>query len=304
MTGRFGSVALVVLFACSSAYGQEREWRFNAWDGPDFPVRQYVPQSVDEDTEIVIVMHGASRDAKRYFRDWKKQADEHNLIVVVPEFTKHRFRGSARYNLGYVFDPDTAKMRDEAQWTFSAIEPLFDAVVAQVNGRQSEYTLYGHSAGAQFVHRFMYYKPNARVKQFIAANAGWYTVPVYDFEYPYGLTKSNIGETALPSIFEKKLILLLGSEDRDPNGKSLRKTKEAQRQGPHRLARGLTMYRVGRATAKELGTPFNWSLFVVKDCSACEFADDANRGGTHQDVVRKVSNSAHKCSHWWVHSGV
>lgn len=246
------------------AAADEFKWRFDAWDGPSFPVRMYVPQNVNADSPIVIVLHGQSRDAERYFQDWVKQADSHDLIIVTPEFTQESFRGSSRYNLGHVFDSDTGAVRDESLWTFSAIEPLFDAVVARLGGEQSQYILYGHSAGAQFVHRYLYYKPDARVRRYIAANAGWYTVPVYDFDYPYGLTKSTIRATDLERIFSSKLVILLGDQDRDPEDKSLRKTKEAKQQGPHRLARGQTMYQVGKSTAEAKALDFAWTLLVVK----------------------------------------
>ena len=94
----------------------------------------FVPEDASAVTKIVIVMHGASRDAYRYYRDWKTQAEKHGLIIVVPEYSKRRFEGSRRYNLGY--------------------------------------TIYGHSAGSQFVHRFMYYKPGARVDRYFRSKRG------------------------------------------------------------------------------------------------------------------------------------
>ncbi len=245
------------------AEAAETEWEFDGWAGPQVPVRMYVPDENAADAPVVIVMHGASRDAPRYYKDWKALGEKHGFIVVVPEFSKRKFEKSARYNLGHVFDPDSGKLRDEALWTFSVIEALFDAVVQRVDGNQSQYALYGHSAGSQFVHRFMYYKPDARVSRYIAANAGWYTVPVYDFEYPYGLTNSGIEEDDLKAYFAQPLLILLGREDTDKDSKSLRKTPEAMQQGPHRLARGLTMYRVSKRRAEELGFEFNWELQIV-----------------------------------------
>ena len=255
---------LFLLIVCATANAEESEWRFEAWEGRSFPVTMYVPDDAGPDTRIVIVMHGASRDAPRYYGDWKAFGEELGLIVVVPEFTKHRFRGSARYNLGFVFDPDTGRRRPEPEWTFSAIEPLFDEVVARAGGKQTHYTIYGHSAGGQFVHRFLYYKKDTRVSRYIAANSGWYTLPVDDFEYPYGFTDAAIDDSELRRIFAANLILLLGREDTDENSASLRKTPEAQQQGPHRLARGLTMYRIAKARAEALDLEFNWQLFIVK----------------------------------------
>ena len=254
---------LVALFATGS-FAAESKFRFDAWDGPDVSVRLFVPDDVRPDTKIVIVMHGASRDAPRYYRDWKALGKELGLIVVVPAFSKRKFKGSARYNLGYVFDPDTGKQRPESEWTFSAIEPLFEDVRRRVAGKQTHYVLYGHSAGSQFVHRFMYYKPDARVSHYVAANAGWYTLPVNDFEYPYGLADAGIDESALAGIFAKSMVILLGREDTEEKSGNLRNTPEARRQGPNRLVRGLTMYRIAKERSEELGLPFNWQIFVIK----------------------------------------
>jgi hypothetical protein len=257
------TVTLYVLFGTRVA-AEESEWLFENWAGPSFPVNMFVPDGAGPETKIVIIMHGASRDTPRYYGDWRALGEELGLIIVVPEFDKSKFKGSARYNLGFVHDPDTGEQRPEVLWTFSAIEPMFDEVVSQVGGKQSTYAIFGHSAGSQFVHRFMYYKPEARVTQYIAANAGWYTLPVADIEYPYGLTASGLDDDDLPAIFAKQLIILLGDEDIDANGHNLRKTAEAERQGANRLARGLTMHRVAKARAEELGLKFNWELFIIK----------------------------------------
>jgi pimeloyl-ACP methyl ester carboxylesterase len=177
------------------------ELAFSDWAGPQINVRVQVPQDFDAYTPIVLVMHGASRDMPRYFDDWSAQANTHGFIAVVPEFTTTDFKGSARYNLGHVFDRDTGERRDEITWTFSAIEPLFDQVVEWAGSKQQSYALFGHSAGSQFVHRFLYYKPDARVSKAILANAGWYTMPDFGVDYPYGLSNSGVGADVLAGYF-------------------------------------------------------------------------------------------------------
>ena len=244
---------------------RESSWTFSGWQGPAVPVRTYVPVVRNEATPIVIVMHGASRDAPRYYADWKAQAAARGFIVVVPTLSKKDFPGAATYNLGNVFDPATGAQREKSEWTFSLIEPLFDEVVRRIGGAQGDYVLYGHSAGSQFVHRFLYYMPDARVSAFIAANAGWYTMPDFSVEYPYGLKASGINEDDLPRIFSQPLILLQGRADTDASADNLRKTPEAARQGPNRLTRGLKMYRDAKASAEALGVTFNWQVFVIKD---------------------------------------
>jgi poly(3-hydroxybutyrate) depolymerase len=243
---------------------RETAWTFSGWAGPPVPVRSYVPVQHDASTPIVIVMHGASRDAPRYYEDWKSLAESQGFIVAVPYLSKDHFPGSESYNLGNVFDPDTGEPNAIEQRTFSLVEPLFDEIVSRVGGEQQDYILYGHSAGSQFVHRLMFFAPELRASNFIAANAGWYTMPDFAVEYPYGLKNSGIVEQDLPTIFAKPLTLLLGDADIDVNADKLRKTLEAEAQGANRLERGHAMYVLGRKKAEQLGVPFNWKLLVVK----------------------------------------
>lgn len=238
-------------------------FEFDDWAGPAVPVNVFVPEGTTATSPVVIVMHGASRDLPRYYGDWRKEGEEHGFIVVVPHFSRDAFPGSAFYNLGAVFDPDTGAMRPREGWTFSAIEPLFDAVVERIGGEQTQYTMFGHSAGSQFVHRFLYFVPEARVKRAIAANAGWYTMPDFGVDWPYGLGESGIAPAVLKNYLGRDLVVLLGDADIIREDEDLRKTPEAELQGPHRYARGHTFFRVARARAVELEVGFGWRLQEV-----------------------------------------
>ena len=185
------ALVLVSTSVCAGPLVGDVTIDFTDWSGPPIPVRLFVPEAVDSDAPIVIVLHGASRDAERYYEDWRSEAANHDFVVAVPYFSRDDFPKSAHYNLGYVFEPAPGAQRPPDVWTFAVIEPLFDAVVEMLDGRQTRYTLFGHSAGSQFLHRFLYYVPGARVKRAIAANAGWYTMPEFGVRYPYGLAESD-----------------------------------------------------------------------------------------------------------------
>lgn len=261
---RWTLITGALLFAHLATSACAQEYEFSGWPGPAIDVHLFVPDRLQADTPVVIVMHGWSREAERYFKDWKALAEEQNFVVVVPHFPVSDFRGSNHYNLGHVFDADSGDLRPQEEWTFSVIERLFDDVVARIDGAQTEYTLYGHSAGSQFVHRYLYYMPDARVNRYIAANAGWYTMPDFDTEYPYGLEDATIDEDGLRAAFAKDMVLLLGREDTDFNDPDLRNTPEARRQGKNRLARGLTMYHVAKTNAAKIGAELNWRVIVVE----------------------------------------
>jgi pimeloyl-ACP methyl ester carboxylesterase len=264
--------ALVVACALGSASAEdqgqltpgEHKYEFSGWNGPPIDVLVFIPDKANETTPVLMVMHGWSRAAQRYFDDWKALGEQQEFIVVVPHFPVEDFHSSHQYNLGHVFDQNSGKMRPVESWTFAAIEPLFDDVISRSGSQQTQYTLYGHSAGSQFVHRFLYYMPDARVKTYLAANAGWYTMPDFDAEYPYGLQDAAIDEDGLKAAFGKELVLLLSREDTDFTDPDLRNTPEAKRQGKNRLARGLTMYYVAKTNADKMNAELKWRVVAVE----------------------------------------
>ena len=117
------------------------------------------------------------------------------------------------------------------------------------------------------MHRFLYYVPDARVKRYIPANAGWYTLPDFDVGYPYGLADSGITEEQLIEAFGKDVVLLLGREDVNRSDPDLRKTPEADEQGPNRFVRGQTMFARAKETADALGVELQWRLKIVDGAS-------------------------------------
>ncbi len=238
---------------------------FTQWKGSAIPVWTYIPDRKDiRDLPIVIVMHGTGRDADRYRDEWAAHAEENGLIIIAPEFSKKNFPKAENYNLGGVFKGKDNVYQAEDSWGFSAIEPLFSRVVDLLDSRQKEYTLYGHSAGSQFVHRFLFYKPDARVKRYIAANAGWYTMPDFTEIFPYGLKDAKVSAENVKAALQKDVVILLGDQDIDQSGSSLRRTAEAMRQGVHRFERGHSFFNQAQKKAREFNVPFGWRLGIVR----------------------------------------
>lgn len=237
---------------------------FTGWEGPDLPVNYQLPDSSAPDTPVVFVMHGVGRDADRYRDEWADLARQHGFIAVVPQFGKDDFPGSRGYNTGYFTEKDGTP-RPRALWSFAAIEPLFDDVRARFGTRVSRYAIYGHSAGAQFVHRYVMFMPEARIEQAIAANAGWYTMPDLEREFPYGLGDTPITPAGLKAGLGKKLTVLLGTADTKRDDPNLRKTPEADAQGPHRFARGQAFYARAQEAARAQGAKLGWTLRTVPD---------------------------------------
>ena len=71
----------------------------------------------------------------------------------------------------------------------------------------------------------------------------------------------------LAAALQKDVVLLLGREDVDRSDPDLRKTPEADEQGPNRFARGLTMFKHASETADALGVELRWQLAIVDGAS-------------------------------------
>ncbi len=117
----------------------EHKYEFSGWSGPPIDVLVFIPDKANETTPVLMVMHGWSRAAQRYFDDWKALGDQQEFIVVVPHFPVEEFPSSHQYKLGHVFDENSGKMRPVESWTFTAIEPLFDDVIRRSSSTQSQY---------------------------------------------------------------------------------------------------------------------------------------------------------------------
>ncbi len=263
----FSALCVFSFSSCGSPVGKlsSREGSFDySVSGSSKLIRvwYYKPDGFTTNSKIVFVMHGVKRDGKRYLDEWKTYANDANSLLIVPEFSKEQFAGSRSYNLGNMFTKSGETVAKK-QWSFTAVEEIFDYVKVQTQSKERSYNIYGHSAGAQFVHRLITFLPNCRVNIAIAANAGWYTNPKFSIDFPYGLRGTSVSSYDLNLIFKKRFIVLLGENDTNSKSKYLRKTEEAQMQGKNRFERGYHYFREAKLQSKSFGYDFNWSFETV-----------------------------------------
>lgn len=225
-------------------------------------VHLYRPAKWTPEDRVLIVMHGRGRNGAEYRDQWSSQAETTNLLIVVPEFDSQNFPGTAAYNYGSVVD-DKGTVQPPDTWSFGVIDEVYKAVRAQTGAKRERYSLYGHSAGAQFVHRFLLLAKAPAADLIISANAGSYSMPVTDVAFPFGLAGVPVTDDELRRAFARPVIVLLGDADTDPNHPSLPRQPGAMAQGPHRFARGELFFSVAKKRADALGTPFNWKLATV-----------------------------------------
>lgn len=284
---RFLKLLVCTLFMLTGAHAADLTkpgafFRLDSWEGPPMRVF-YIEPSAEKlpDAPIVIVMHGVRRNADEYVENWRALAEEYGFAVYAPEFTKDDFPGAGYYNLGGVGSPATAGVPS----AYAALEPLF-AQLQRRGSVRSGYYLFGHSAGAQFVHRALLFEDLGNLDIAVAANAGWYTLADDQQAWPYG-TKGLEPQPDLAAWLRRPLFVMLGDQDTDPQHRSLRRTKEAMAQGPHRYARGYTFLSTARETADALGIKPAWRYEVVPGVAhdnagmavaAAALFDEHNRG--------------------------
>lgn len=230
---------------------------YSGWGGPDLSVETYRPENLPADAPIIFVMHGVNRNPDDYRDAWVDLADACGLAIIAPGFDQDGFPRSSGYNLGEPL-PGT-----DAVSAFDAIEPLFATMRAGLGSTRNGYSIFGHSAGAQFVHRFLMLTPDTHVEAAVVANAGWYTWPVMSAEWPYGFAGAPRTPLDPGVIAALPVTLLLGEADNDPNASNLRQTPEARAQGAHRFERGLNTATLVDRLAADAGLEHGWAVATV-----------------------------------------
>lgn len=225
-------------------------------------VYTYLPPGISAvNARIVFALHGSGKNARSMRDTWVEHADRYGFMVIAPRFDAEQW-GQGAYSYASVIDRG-GRRHDPSQWSYTVIEHLFDDVKRATGNRAPSYYLYGHSEGAQFVHRLVSLLPDARYARAVAANAGWYIMPTFEVNYPHGLNDAPLSRDALKKVLGRDFVVLLGDRDIDPNHPGLSKSRQAREQGAHRLERGRNYFALAKERAVELQCPFGWQLQVV-----------------------------------------
>ncbi len=213
---------------------------------------------------IVIAMHGLDRAAKDFRDVMIAGAQRNGQIVLVPEFDPHQFPGIHAYNFGGVrLPPPVSTVLPREQWTFGVIDRLFAFARRALRSDRTDFDLFGNSAGAQFVLRYLALSEAPNVDRVVAANSGIYMLPELGIDYPTGMGGIGLAERDLRRFLTRRLVIALGEHDCDPNAHDLPRGEAADAQGPHRLARG--RWYIGHCAdlATRLGVTLGWQHEII-----------------------------------------
>jgi poly(3-hydroxybutyrate) depolymerase len=114
------------------------------------------------DPSLLLVFHGAQRDAQDY-RDFARPlADRLCTLVIAPLFDRKRFP-SWRYQRGGIVN-EAGRVQSPRDFTGRFVLDLVDWARKQ-EGRDLPYSLIAHSAGGQFLDRLVAFVPNQAVQR-------------------------------------------------------------------------------------------------------------------------------------------
>lgn len=185
--------------------------------------------------------------------------------MVKPEFSETHYPGNNAYHLGrmYFYEENVwaSSLLSSNQWTFSVPEQIYADVCNKNNLSRQGYSAIGHSAGAQFLHRYLMFWPENEVKKSVISAAGGYNLPDTATAFPYRLKYSPISLTQFARILTSSMHLQVGLEFNNPNSSSLRRDCITDLHGISRLA--LALYYWGFiqnvCTARGLVNPWTYS---------------------------------------------
>lgn len=256
----FAQLLLLLVLPIYVNAAEIKQTTFAYWDKPDVEIFFITPEKINKDTKVIFVIHGNSRNAEDYLSAWIPHVINKNVIVAAPQFRKIDFR--------YFFLLEMAESsgdvnRNKNEYINNSISLFFNFIKSKFSLTTETYKMFGHSAGAQFTHRYMLLSMDNRISNTVIANAGWYTF-LTDDEFPYGINNSpiNISNKQIEWFMSKKANLLIGSDDID--FKSVNSSKGANLQGLTRVDRAANYFDSLIMNAESRGYALRWNYRVLE----------------------------------------
>ncbi|MCH9691431.1 MAG: hypothetical protein K0U59_05115 [Gammaproteobacteria bacterium] len=277
---------LSFIFCCLHALANDRaivpgSGKFTLEGGSDrtdkkIEIYYHLPLSYNKKTKVLMVLPGAGRNGWDYRDAWVDASEKFNILILSPSYSEKSYPRFWNYNLARMLDDVKINkdktdiesytiINDPKEWIFDDFDRFFSISVSKFNLSAEKYDMFGHSAGGQVLHRFTLFDSNNKSHRIVSDNSGWYTIPNFDENFPYGLksgmsTLGNIG-----SAFKSKLTIFLGELDNEHETRGhLVRSPQVDIQGTSRLSRGKYFYKVAQNLANKTSLEFNWSLHIVQ----------------------------------------
>tara|TARA_Y100000992_G_scaffold74538_1_gene47069 strand:- start:30 stop:887 length:858 start_codon:yes stop_codon:yes gene_type:complete len=236
------------------------KFTFTSWNKPDLDVFYHLPKTIDNDTKVLFVVHGNTRNADDYLNSWIRLTKDKNIAIFAPHFKRSSF---ISFNTLQMSTSNGKIRTDTDLYLHNSIDTLFKYIKTKFKLNDKLYDIYGHSAGAQFVHRYLLMSDNPSVNKAVAANAGWYTF-LNGADFPYGVKNPPISltDSNVKKFLSTNLYILIGTNDIDVDS-SINKSKGAQKQGINRLQRAKNFFTYTESIVEQNNLEFKWKYQAV-----------------------------------------
>ena len=255
------SILIFIFSITTNLYAAKLDkFTFTSWNKPDLDVFYHLPNTIDNNTKILFVIHGNSRNADDYLNTWIKLAKGQNIAIFAPHFKRTSF---ISFNTLQMSTSSGRIRTDKNLYLNNSIDILFDFIKSKFSLSQELYNIYGHSAGAQFVHRYLLMSDKPKVKTAVAANAGWYTF-LDGSNFPYGLSNPpiNFNSSNVRDFLQMDFHVLIGSADTDITS-SVNQSNGANNQGANIFQRANNFFSYTQKIVDQNKLEFNWSFQIV-----------------------------------------
>ena len=255
------SILLFILSFTTNLFAAKLDkFTFTSWNKPDLDVFYHLPKTIDNDTKVLFVVHGNTRNADDYLNSWIRLTKDKNIAIFAPHFKRSSFISFNTLQMS----TSNGKIRTNTNlYLNNSIDTLFEYIKAKFKLNDKLYDIYGHSAGAQFVHRYLLMSDNPSVNKAVAANAGWYTF-LNGADFPYGVKNPPISltDSNVKKFLSTNLYILIGTNDIDVDS-SINKSKGAQKQGINRLQRAKNFFTYTESIVEQNNLEFKWKYQAV-----------------------------------------
>ncbi len=234
---------------------------YASWDKPDVEILYRLPKEINENTKVIFIIHGNSRDVERYINLWLEPSKDKNVILVAPHFTRSNYSNFGTLQIarssGKILKNQSNNLKNSLSSFFTYFKNKYDL-------QTSTYSIFGFSAGSQFAHRYLLFSDDIQVDRVVLGSAGWYTF-LNDEPYPYGMRNMPIERERYEWYLSREVLFILGAKDNDPNHESLNNSKGAKQQGSNRFARGQNYFKNLVIFSEENEIAFRWRYKVIDD---------------------------------------
>ena len=257
------SLIYILFFFFSSEIASDKVQRilYASWDKPDVEILYRLPKEINQNTKVIFIIHGNSRDVERYINLWLEPSKDKNVILVAPHFTRSNYSNFGTLQIarssGKILKNQSNNLKNSLSSFFTYFKNKYDL-------QTSTYSIFGFSAGSQFTHRYLLFSDDIQVDRVVLGSAGWYTF-LNNEPYPYGMRNMPIERERYEWYLSREVLFILGAKDNDPNHESLNNSKGAKQQGSNRFERGQNYFKNLVIFSEENEIAFRWRYKVIDD---------------------------------------